>query len=101
MPKFAPESFEPTEKNVKWAIEKFRITKEEVANQTEQFIDYEFKRSYTDWQRCWRNWIRKADQLGLLHREHVPRRPEVVSEEQRQRDIASWQEDMRRLKAVK
>ena len=101
MPRFAPENFEPTEKNIQWAVEKFKITKDEVENQTEQFVDYEFKRNYTDWQRCWRNWIRKADQLGLLSRERIPRRPEVVSHEQRQRDIQAWQEDMRRLKIVK
>ena len=101
MPKFAPESFQPTEKNVQWAIDRFKITQDEVENQTEQFIDYEFKRNYTDWQRCWRNWMRKADQLNLLARERVPRRPEVVTDEQRQKDILAWESDMRRLKVVK
>ena len=108
MPKFAPENFKPTEANQEWAKTKFGISSEEVSNQTEQFIDYEFKRSYTDWQRCWRNWIRKADQLGMLKRDRAQPVDMLAAlhkaadgDEQRQEDLKKWREDMRRFKVVK
>lgn len=104
MARFAPKDFEPTDKNIKWALETFKISRKELDRQTELMLDHEFRRSYTDFQRVWRNWIRKADEIGTLKREYTHRKPEVVTEDMRQQDMTKFQEQMQslvKMKAVK
>ena len=101
MSRFCPNNFKPNPKNISWAVEKFKIDVKEVEGQVELMIDHEFKRSYTDWQKVFRNWMRTADKHNLLKRERVPRTVEVLSEEQRVEDARKGWETLNRLKAVK
>ena len=86
MTKFVPDNFKPRESDIEWAMKKFNISRDEVDNQLEEFIDHEFKRSYTDWNRCFRNWFRTAEKYSLLKREFKHRRPEELSTEELERD---------------
>lgn len=94
---FAPDDFEITEDRLKWAMETFGITKKEVERQTDEWHDYEYKRAYSDWNRAWKRWFRQADKFGTLHRERVVRKPQEVSDEERQADLLKWERDMERL----
>jgi len=84
MSKFFPNNFKPTDVNVQWAIDKFRLSKAEVEDQLEQMMDHEFKRSYTNWSMVYRNWFRTADRHNLLKREYVYRTPDVQSQEEKE-----------------
>lgn len=60
-----PESFTPTEANLKWSAEKGFDKIVSIETETEKFIDYWLSASgknavKLDWQRAWRNWIRNA-----------------------------------------
>ena len=98
---FCGDDFTPTEKNQRWARVTFCIDHDEVERQTELFIDREYKTKYTDWQKVWRNSMRKAEEFGQLKRPHIPRTPEEISEEQKEEDRRKGWENMDRLKAVK
>ena len=74
MSKFVPDKFKPRPEDIEWAMEKFNISKAEVNKQLEEFIDHEFKLSYTDWNRCFRNWFRTAEKHSLLTRERKQRK---------------------------
>ena len=101
MARFVPDDFIPTVKNQRWARITFCIDHDEVERQTEMFIDHEFKRSYTDWQKCWRNWIRKADEIQTMRRPHIPKTPEELSEEQKSIDAEAGWATLNRFKVVK
>ncbi len=81
MSKFAPNDFRPSIPNLNWAMKEFNITADEARRQGEVMVDYEFHRHYTDWQRVYRNWMRKADEIQALIRERHLRQPEVVTKE--------------------
>ena len=98
MSKFPPDDFEPTTKNQTWAREKFCIDHDEVERQTEMMVDHEFLRHYTDWQRVFKNWIRKADEIQTLRREHKPRQPEEVTNEMKAEDQRLFDEQIERFK---
>ena len=100
MPRFCPDNFRPLDKNIKWAMEKFRVSRDEVENQLEQMIDHEFKRDYTDWNRVFRNWMRTADKHNLLFRPYKPRVVEIVSDEQREIDARKAEENLKRLAEI-
>ena len=100
--RFVPDKWEPRDADIQWAVDKYRITKEEVERQLEEFRDHEFKRSYTDWNRCFRNWFRTAEKHSLLKREHVYRNTiSELSDDERQRDIEKFHEQMKTFKVVK
>ena len=63
---FVPNDFKPTFDNIEWAMKKFSITRNECEAQAERMIDHEFVKEYSDWQRVFRNWLRKADDFGIL-----------------------------------
>ena len=42
---FAPDDFEITPERLEWAMQAFRITKEEVERQTEEWHDFEYRRA--------------------------------------------------------
>lgn len=101
MPKFVPDNFQPKDKDIEWAMHEFNIARTEVDRQVELLRDHEFRRNYTDWNRVFRNWMRKADEIQTLKREQRLRRPEELTDEQRAADIRKWEDDMRRLRVVK
>ena len=95
---FAPDDFQPIEDNFEWAILKFSISRKECEAQTELMLDHEFKRGYTDWQRVWRNWMRKAEEIQTLRRERKAWKPEVVTDEMRKEDIKKFDDQIARFK---
>ncbi len=101
MPKFVPNKFEPRQKDIDWAMQKFNISRKEVDRQTEEFRDHEFKRSYTDFNRVFRNWFRSADKYDLLRRERTYRKPEELSQEQHDADAEKAWAHMNGLRTVK
>jgi len=90
---FAPDDFDVTPDRLKWAMQTFSITEKEVKRQTEEWHDHEYKRAYSDWNRAWKRWFRQADKFGTLHRDRKLRVVEEVSDEQRQADILSFEND--------
>jgi hypothetical protein len=101
MPRFVPEEFYPKQKDIDWAIESFKIEKKEVERQLELMIDHEFKRSYTDWNRVFRNWMRKADEIGTLKRPMKRREaPRELTQEEREAEARRAEENMKRLQSM-
>ena len=101
MPRFVPEEFYPKQKDIDWAIETFKIEKKEVERQLELMLDYEFKRSYTDFNRVFRNWMRKADELGSLKRPIKHRVvPRELTQEEREQERQKAEENMQRLQQM-
>jgi len=107
--KFVPDGFKPLDKDIVWAMTKFRISRQEADRQLEAFRDHEFRRNYTDWNRCFRNWFRSADKYGLLDRSDIRRTftTELSNEEwmeQRMKDQKDFERDnqeRQRLRIVK
>ena len=99
MTRFCPEKFEPRPKDVEWAKFAFKITDEEAKRQLELLRDREFRRNYTDWNRVYRNWMRKADELKLFRREHKHRTVEILSDEERKTDAQKAWEQMKQYGA--
>lgn len=97
MGKFVPDSWKPKDELVSQLAEKWRVEKKEILRQLEIMRDHEFRRSYTDWNRVFRNWIRKADEIDSLRRDYQRRAPEPVTEDMLKDDRKAWEEDMRRL----
>jgi hypothetical protein len=93
---FAPDDFEVTEKLREWARETFSIDDKEIDRQTEEWHDFEYRRAYSDWTRCWRRWFRQAEKFDTLKREHKPRRPEELTDDQRQADILAFERDKKK-----
>ena len=91
--RFVPDGWVPREKDILWAMKKFNISRDEVARQAESFIDYEFKRAYSDWNRAFRNWFRTGDKYQLLMKERQYRKPEQLTDEQREADILAFEKD--------
>ena len=79
MSKIPPDDFRPSIPNINWAMAEFNITADEARRQAELMIDHEFLRHYTCWQRVYRNWMRKAEDIQTLRRERKHRKPEVVT----------------------
>ncbi len=95
--RFVPDNWKPRPEDINWAMEKYKISCQEADRQLEEFRDHEFRRDYTDWNRCFRNWFRSADKYDLLFRERQPWKPEVVTEKMKKEDQQKWVEDMHRL----
>ena len=100
MSKFVPESFTAREKDILWAMAEFKITRKEVLRQITLMRDHEFMRSYTCWNRVLRNWMRKAEDIKTLRREHQYTQPEGLSDEQRAIDARRGDENLSRLKQM-
>ena len=95
MSKFVPNNFKPRDSDIEWAMKKFNISRDEVDKQLEEFIDHEFKRSYTDFNRCFRNWFRTADKYSLLTRDHKYSTIEPLSDEQKTADVLAFEKAMK------
>lgn len=99
--KFVPAKWSVREQDITWAMQEFNITREEVGRQVTIMRDHEFKRSYTDWNRVFRNWMRKAEEINTLHRDRrYSTPPEPTAEEREQDKVKAWAE-LNRLKAMK
>src|SRR6056300_1284681 len=100
--RFIPNNFKLRDQDREWAKKTFKITDEEVDRQLELLTDHEFRRSYTDWNRVFRNWIRKSDELQQLKRDRVYNSTvQVLTDEERAAYQRKWEEDMKRLRVVK
>ncbi len=97
MSKFPPDDFRPSIPNLNWAMKEFNITADEARRQSELMADHEFMRPYTDWQRVWRNWMRKAEEIQTLRRERKPWKPEVVTDEMKAEDQRLFDEQIERF----
>jgi hypothetical protein len=96
MPKrsyFVPESWYPSDSLIQWAMDEFKVHSGEAFRQARLMHDHEFRRPYSCWDRVFRNWMRKAEELGTLRRERKLRQPEELSEDQRQADILKFKND--------
>ena len=97
MSKLPPNDFRPSIPNLNWAMKEFNITADEARRQGELMVDHEFLRSYTDWQRVWRNWMRKAEKIQSLRRERKAWKPEVVTNEMRIEDLKKFEEQIKQF----
>lgn len=93
---FCPDEFELSERSKEFARKK-GLTDEQIEDELEAMRDYEYARKRTDWDRAFRNWVRKGIEWGRVTPVRRFRRPEQVSEEQRQQDIEKWRKDMERM----
>ena len=82
---FVPDSFELNEKSIDFAM-KHGLSKEMVSDQFEAMQDCEFKQNYRDWDRVFRNWIRRGIKWGDITPPRKPRSVEVITDEQYKSD---------------
>ena len=97
MPKFVPDNFTPKSSDIEWAIKEFNIDSKEVTRQFELMKDHEFRRSYTDFNRVFRNWFRTAERIDTLKRERQYRGPRELTPEERAIDADKAEENLNRL----
>lgn len=57
--RFAPKDFEVTKTSHEWALAE-GFSEAEIKQETEKFKDHEFSRPKKDFNKAWRNWMRKA-----------------------------------------
>ena len=62
--RFAPKDFHPTDDMKEFARDLF-LTDCEIEKETAKFKDYEYRKPLTDFNRAWRNWIRKSIQFRV------------------------------------
>lgn len=91
---FVPDSWEPDNKLIMWASKTFDLKTMEIFRQVDLMRDHEFRRPYSCWDRVFRNWMRKAEELGTFRRERKLRQPEELSEQDRQQDLLKFKEQM-------
>ena len=98
MPKFVPDDWELSVKLRQFARNK-GLSDSQIDEQEERFRDCQFPRDIKCWDRCWRRWVRNAIDWGKVVPSVEPkhRKPEQLSDEQRQADILAFERDMRRL----
>ena len=82
---FVPDSFTLSEKSIDFAM-KYGLSKEMIADQLEAMQDCEFKQNYRDWDRVFRNWIRRGIKWGNITPPSKPRTVETVTDEQYKSD---------------
>jgi hypothetical protein len=95
--RFVPDNFSPRQVDIDWAIQEYNITAEEVRRQFGLMYDHEFKRSYSDWNRVFRNWMRKADEIQTLKREHKYRTVEPLLPKQKEADILAFHKQIEKF----
>ena len=102
MRKFVPDDWQLTDRLREYAKKK-GLTDTQIDDQEEAFRLCQFPRDILCWDRAWQRWIRNAIEWGKVvpTKQKEYRRPEELSDEQRQRDLLKWEEDMKRLRVVK
>ena len=88
-----PKGFIVTDELKEWAKKKFQVDDEEVERQEEEWRDHEYKRSYSHWDKVWRNWWRRANEFDTIKRPMQRRTVEKLTDEQRQADILAFERD--------
>ena len=92
--KFFPTDWEPDQKILDWAKDK-GVSEKQVLEQLEEIRDHEFNPMRSCPVRTFRRWIRNAIKWGHLvpsvTREY--RKPQELSEQQRQADILAFERD--------
>ena len=63
--RFVPESWSPNDRSMEFAANK-GLEKKQILQELEKMKDHEFRRPYSDWDRVFRNWIRKVIELGTV-----------------------------------
>ena len=63
--RFVPDTWSPNSRSMDFCAEK-GLDKKQIAQELEKMRDHEFRRPYSDWDRVFRNWIRKAIELGTV-----------------------------------
>ena len=82
---FCPEDFTLSDKSVDFA-KKHGLNDQTIEDQFEAMQDQEFNRNYSDWDRVFRNWIRRGIKWGHIVSPWEPRVVEEVTDDQRQAD---------------
>ena len=102
MRKFVPDDWQLTDRLREYAKKK-GLTDTQIDDQEEAFRLCQFPRDILCWDRAWQRWIRNAIEWGKVVpvKQKEYRRPEELSDAQRQRDLLKWEEDMKRLRVVK
>ena len=102
MKRFVPDSWELTDKLRDYARQK-GLGDKQIEDQEEAFRLCQFPRDILCWDRAWQRWIRNAIEWGKVvpHKEPTYRQPQALTDDERKREQAKWEADMRRLKVVK
>ena len=99
---FVPDDWEMSDSLRQWSRDK-GLTDKQIDDELEAFRDHQYKRPMMRPDACWRNWVRNAIKWGTVvptvQREY--RRPEELSDDQRQQDLLKWEQDMKKLRVVK
>lgn len=82
---FAPDDFEVSDEMREWARSKNLNV--DIDYQTDLFINHEFRRPYTDWVRCWRNWLLRAGKYDKPIQHQTSRAPEFIRALAKQKQI--------------
>ena len=94
--RFVPSTWEPSDKLMTWATETYRVTGGEVLRQVELMRDHEFRRPYSCWDRVFRNWCRKAEELNTWRRARTRVRQAPLTDNDRAEDQRKFEEQMRK-----
>jgi hypothetical protein len=99
---FVPDDWEISPALMKWTKDK-GLTDKQIADLEERFRDHQYKRPMKRADACWRNWVRNSIEWGHVVpvQETRHRQVQEVSEEQRQKDIEKFHEEMKKFKVVK
>ena len=62
---FTPDNWSPSARSREWALSE-GFTEQQIKSEMEKMKDHEFRRPYSDWDRVFRNWLRKAVEIGTV-----------------------------------
>ena len=87
--KFIPEDWTLSDKLRDWTKKK-GLTDECIEDEIESFMDHQYKVAKSRPDACWRNWVKNGIRWGRIETVSTSqyRRPQEISEEQRQADAA-------------
>ncbi len=92
--------FEITDALRRWAYH--NVPEVDIDKETGRFIDHWLStgQKKKSWEATWRNWMRRAPQMGGYMKSAGPRKPEEISDEQRRIDAAKSVADMERYRRM-
>ena len=99
--RFVPSDWKLTPKLRQWTLD-FRTTEGQridphtIDRLEEEFRDVEFPKPRSCFDRCWRRFIRNQVEWGKAKLISPMRKPEELTEDQRQADILAFDRDMKR-----
>ena len=100
--RFIPSDWYPSDELYTWTKNK-GLTDAQIEDELESFRDHQFKTVRYRPDACWRTWIKNAIRWGRVVPciQYAYRRPEELTDEQREADRAKAWREMNRLKAAK